>query len=122
MDDRRDTERKSPGLYFGIVDRNSGNIVGTLGDITIRGLMLIGDNPFETNAIYQLKLVMPTAVMGSREIPFDGRCIWSKETAESGRFCAGFQFTDISSQNVERIELMVESRLFESSRSQIVRF
>lgn len=122
MDDRRDSERKSPGLYFGIVDRNSGNIVGTLGDITIRGLMLVGDNPFDTNAVYQLKLVMPTAILGSREIPFDGRCVWSKETAESSRFCAGFQFTDISSQNVERIELMVESRLFESCRSQTVRF
>ena len=121
MDDRRNTERKSPGLYFGIVDRNSGNLAGTLGDITVKGLMLIGEKPFETHSTYQLKLVMPATIMGSKEIPFDARCIWCKETADYNRYCSGFQFTDISPHNVERIEMMIESRLFETSRSQMAR-
>jgi hypothetical protein len=122
MDEKRQQERKSPSLYFGIVDRSSGNLVGTLGDITIRGLMLIGDTPFEVNSLYRLELIMPAAVMGSKEIQFEARCVWCKETADPGRYCAGLQFTDITPHNVERIELMVESRLFEANRSEIVRF
>jgi len=90
-----------------VIDTVSERNLGRLVNIHREGLMLLGDAPLKTDALYQVVLRLPEPMNGQSEVSVGVDCLWLRELEEGGQFWAGFQIIDISAQDLEFIDALV---------------
>lgn len=81
--------------------------LGELVNITIEGMMSIGETPVELDAILQISLELPEPIAGEDHIDLGVICLWTREAEHSNRYWAGFQIIDASMQSIKRIESLI---------------
>ena len=81
--------------------------MGALVNITIEGLMLMSNEPIESNRIYQMKLELPETINGHDSIELGVDCLWSRGEAQYQRYWAGFQIIDASQISIKIIESLI---------------
>ncbi len=81
--------------------------LGELVNITIEGLMTIGETPVELDAILQISLELPESISGVDHIDLGVTCLWTREADHCNRYWAGFQIIDASMQAIKRIESLI---------------
>jgi len=105
--ERRKLERRQLIYYLRVFDRDTGELLGHLVDITTEGVMLISEAPLEADKVFHLKMRLPEQMAGSREVGFDAVSRWSKQDVNPDFYDTGFQFMDISPENKEIIEDLI---------------
>ena len=96
-------------FYSRVYDENTHHQAGRLVDITTVGIRLISDNFIETDTDFQLRMVLPKGIEGKKSIRFDARSIWCKKTTHTELYDAGFKLTNISPENLEIIEQLIQN-------------
>lgn len=109
-----DRDNYIPQSFFIVHEQNTENVVGYLLDISVRGLMIIGEIPFAQDAVYQFYLNFTTLLDYELQILFDLRCAWINSTANSEYFIAGFELIKADPEHIHIIKQLIER--FEPTR------
>lgn len=107
MQDRRQLPRKIASDTIQVRDINTTRAMGRVVNLTSEGLMLIGDNPIESNLIFQFELQLPQPHMSQALLQVGVESLWCSDANEPNYYWTGFRIIDISLDTIEVIESLV---------------
>ena len=100
--------------YLRVFDNKTGRLVGQLVDITTQGMKLTSQHPVETNASFELRMVLPDTINGERKITFDTESIWCTKDINPKYYSIGFEFRQISQRDIKKVENLIMEFSFEN--------
>ena len=110
MHKKRNRKRVHLVYYLLVFDGHTDKLAGNLVDITPEGMKLMSNTPHPLDTSYQLRVELPPEVAGNgKQISVNAKCVWCQEKLYSNSFGAGFQFEEISPENVERINNLINN-------------
>ncbi len=115
MKDNRKTHRANILDEFIIINQTTGAQVGSLRNISAGGMQVLGPASFEPDNLYQLSLHLPKPIQGRSSIELVATCQWHSYDPKRRLHRAGFQFTDVSSEDQELILMLQTEYEFEAS-------
>lgn len=104
MKDRRMLKRRHLVFYMRVFDRNTNELLGYLVDITPEGIMLMSEEPIETDTVFQLRMIFPVEVSGRKQLDFEAESVWCEKDVF---YDTGFQLLDVSQEQIEIIKYLI---------------
>jgi len=100
--------------YTQVFDLYGGRLLGYLEDLTLRGVMVIGDKALPEHSKITLAIELPEleGVSASR-IVLAARVVWCHEDISPDYFNIGFEFLDVKSEQKGIIEAIVRQYEFQ---------
>lgn len=116
MQERRRYKRQVLVMYLHVFDLETGKVVGYLADLSVHGLMTVGERPLENGkelnlGIRRQKLESDLHYVNSKEdsyISVRAQTRWHS-TVSDGLHGTGFMFTEISAEATAEIENLIAS-------------
>jgi hypothetical protein len=113
MSEQRKEERKKLLTFTPVFDLQKNNLLGYLGDLTLEGAMLVGNNPAEVDK----KLTLAIEFHETPEIPatrmtIPARVAWCKHEQTSTYFNTGVEFLELTDENKMVIVAILERYQF----------
>ncbi len=99
FEERRRLKRRHLIYYLKVTNQVDGQLIGYLVDITEEGLMLISNDPIETQIEFPFRMALPQEIMMKTEIQLDAKCMWCKKDVNPDFYASGFQITAISDED-----------------------
>ena len=109
MRNKRTSIRKRPNESIAICDINTGYDLGYLANISMGGLMLVGQISTAPGTLFQLQMPLPTPIDGIKNIKFGVESLWCQRAKETCSYWTGFQIIDISDSSSKTIEALISS-------------
>ena len=103
MEERRKEKRTSIAGRIDVVDVQYDENIGTLVDISPKGLRLKGAEPIEAYDQLKLQLGLPDRIFGKKTIDVVAICMWCEPDAEENRWLCGFEFSNVSQEDSSTI-------------------
>lgn len=96
MPEQRRHKRRHLIYYLDVFDRSTGARLGSLGDLTAQGMLLLADRPYVSGAELALEVELPVAsgFQGGR-FAVDARVMWSDVDSNPAYHCVGLAFEDL---------------------------
>ncbi|MFC1551976.1 PilZ domain-containing protein [Candidatus Latescibacterota bacterium] len=113
LKDKRKEKRVDLVYNLAAYDRNSGEVIGYLADITPSGVMLLCEKPLELNKEYYFKIEINSPSSDSKQIQFDAECCWRKTNDSIDFYNCGFKFTRIDTEYIGEIDFIIEQYCIE---------
>ncbi len=111
MQERRKYARKRTSKLLEVVDVNTNELLGSVVDISLGGVMLICNREIEDNAVFQVALTIPKDYDGASQIEFGAEVLWAEISGHANQFWVGMHIIDISSEAESQYEAFVENYL-----------
>lgn len=109
MEERRNLKRRHLIYYLRVFNSKTDQLIGHLVDITHKGIMLISEEPIETNAIFQLRMIFLSEIDRRKEIGFNAKSLWCKKDINPDFFDTGFQLIDVPKEDILIFEHLIRS-------------
>ncbi len=109
MQNKRASTRKRPNESIAVCDINTGQTLGYLANISLGGLMLVGQISTAPGTLFQLQMPLPTPINGATHIEFGVESLWCQRVRETCSYWTGFQIIDISDSASETIEILIST-------------
>ncbi len=93
--DRKHPRRRTSDYLF-VVERNSGKMLGRIGNLSLGGLMVIGDGPMPVGDTMHLKLAFGHKVLDRDCLEFEAECRWSARNDLADWWETGFELRGLS--------------------------
>jgi hypothetical protein len=107
--ERRRGERRAFTDYVQFRDIQTGALVGTLSDISLRGFRLEGPDPVTPNMYHQFRIDLPPGLPGSMFIALTARSRWSqRHPMDSRLFLSGYEIQRMDSSAGSAIRHLFE--------------
>lgn len=110
-DDKRKLKRRHLIYYLKIFDQRKGSLLGHLGDITFRGILLVSEKTIKIDKVFHLKMELPNKK--AENFKFDAVCRWCKRDINPDLFASGFEFLDLSPETIGKIRTLISSLGFQ---------
>ncbi|MDR1520779.1 MAG: PilZ domain-containing protein, partial [Planctomycetota bacterium] len=94
--------------YLRVFNRNTGDVIGNLVDITTKGIMILRDSPIEVGGSYSLRLRWRNHEDRLQLADFSGVCRWCRPDVNPDFYGAGFTITPANVDDVERISRLID--------------
>jgi len=108
MAEHRRAKRKPPSRPIQVINAMTGASVGHVGNLSINGMMLIGDAPLREDALFQFVFHLPDPKGNEVALEIGMHEQWSEPASVPGQFWAGFRIIDIAPHDLEILEAWVE--------------
>lgn len=105
--DRRSLPRYQLDARIEVINQTSGTTLGTLVDIHLEGLLLMGAEQLQSDHLYQIKLMLGGSDSNLEPIEFGIDCLWARAMAQEGRFWAGCRIIDVSPAAQKNLEQLI---------------
>jgi len=119
MDERRKETRRRLTTFTKVYDLHPRLLLGYLGDLTLRGAMVIGTNLTTINKETVLEIEFPSELpsipMLRIEIP--ARIAWCRPDESPQYFNIGVEFTEVTAENAELFQQILERYHFRHTLS-----
>jgi hypothetical protein len=92
MEDRRQWERSPASFYAEIRRGDTGQILGHLGDISIRGLLMIGSVPLTVGDRLPLQIELPRDAGPMKYLEVRAQVCWSQPDLNPDLNASGLEF------------------------------
>ena len=102
--ERREITRHQLGECLKIYNRNTMKEMGSIGNISSNGLMLISTVPVLMGAVYSMRIILPEAGSQVRFIDFDARCHWCKPDIGPEFFDSGYSIVKAGDDIINLVE------------------
>lgn len=79
MNERRRQDRFETEQWYRVVDRDTGDQIGDLTNLSEDGAMFITEEPIETSASFKCRMELPESIENQTEVTFDAECMWSNQ-------------------------------------------
>ncbi len=113
MRERRKIKRRHIMFYSRVFNRQTGELIGYLGDLTQEGAMVISEEPLEINEIYKLRLDLPADLYQKAILGLEARSVWCKPDVDPNFFNTGFKFLGIATQDLTIIQRIIADYKFQ---------
>lgn len=115
MTDHRKAERVKAMIFTAVYEINGHILLGFLGDITLQGAMVVGEKPIKTghNTTLSIEFHGATEVPGG-QLTIPAHAAWCRQEQESAYYHTGFEFLELTEQNRQTIETLLERYKFSS--------
>ncbi len=104
---RRAKRRKASNIV--VVDTMTGQVIGTLSNLSETGMLLILGEAVISDALFQLRFSLPASGGGNRSVDVGAHELWSDEAAAPGQVWTGFRFIDVGPEDVAYIREWVDA-------------
>ena len=108
MKERRKHHRKDLAFFTRLFDRDTGQLLGHLANLTVEGAMIISNEPIEAEKVYRLHMDLPDQRFGKAHLDLDAKSVYCQPDINPQFYNAGFQFVNISPRDIGIIESIVQ--------------
>ena len=119
MTERRKETRRRLATFTKVYDLHPKLLLGYLGDLTLRGAMVIGTNLTTINKETELEIEFPSELPGvpvlRMKIP--ARIAWCRPDESPQSYNIGLEFLEVTTENTELIEQVLERYHFRHTLS-----
>jgi hypothetical protein len=112
MEEKRGLKRRHLIYYLRVFEKNADQPIGHMVDISTGGMMLISEKPIKTDHVFELRMVLPVEIEGSREITFSAESKWCSEDENPDFYNTGFQLISPSKEHVKITEHLIQKFCF----------
>jgi Tfp pilus assembly protein PilZ len=111
--ERRRIPRKYLVIYSRVFDRNTGQVLGYLSDLTNGGAMIISDDPRTLNVDIPLRFDLPDPPLFSTDhLNVDARVAWCQPDIDPAFYNIGFAFKEVNAEQARIIVEMIDAYEF----------
>ena len=107
MIERRKHKRSKSHYPLPVMDRNTGEQLGILIDLSLSGLLMRTMRTVRINSTYPLQIIFPLTIGKSNNIEFSAKIVWIDSLEQKGLY-AGLSFIDVSDDALDRIRQLVD--------------
>lgn len=104
--ERRSIKRHQLQDYLRIYNRNTMRVMGSIGNISCNGLMLISSVPVLIGAVYNMRIILPNDDMEDRYLDFDARCHWCRPDVGPEYFDSGYSIVNAGHDIIDLVETL----------------
>jgi hypothetical protein len=108
MEERRSLERLRPYYYLRVYDDGGDDYVGSVVDISVKGIRMVGESRFRVSKKYTFTMKLPEGSFFGDSVRVAAECRWCKENGDDGSFETGFRFKKDVHQGVFTIKGIVD--------------
>jgi hypothetical protein len=113
MQERRKSPRKDLMSYSQVFDVNRGKLIGYLGDLSLSGAMIIGDEPQKVDERATISIQLPELPNNSAtHLILRVRVAWCHEDLSPEYFNVGMEFSVVTDEQKKIIEAIIENYEF----------
>lgn len=105
---KRDMKRHYLIYYLRVFNRENGEVLGHLVDITPKGIMVMRDSPIETGVMYSLRLRWRNSAGKLQIADFEGVCRWCRPDVNPDFYGAGFAISTEHPEHIGVIHALIE--------------
>ena len=91
----RQLKRRHLIYYLEVYDLETGELLGHLVDLTIKGMKLVSKNKIPTGKNFALKMIMPEEYCTEREVRFSAVSAWCRQDVNPDFYATGFNTPDL---------------------------
>ena len=103
--ERRTIKRHQLNEYLRVFNRNTMREMGSIGNISSNGLMLISTVPVLIGAVYSMRIILPD---GHPPVDFEARCHWCKPDVGPEYFDSGYSIVNAGSGIIDLVDSLKE--------------
>lgn len=107
MKEQRKLKRRHIMFYSRVFNRETGNLIGYLGNMTAEGIMIISEYPLEVGIDYLLRMDLPLDIYSKAMLNLKARSAWCQPDIDPNFYNTGFQLSNTSKDDVAIIERVV---------------
>lgn len=113
MLERRKQPRKDLMSYSQVYELYHGKLIGYLGDITLLGAMVIGNEPLEVNTEMNISILLPELPnITTTRMSLPVRVVYCQKDLSPEYYNIGFEFTLVTEPQRQIIEAIIENYEF----------
>ncbi len=119
MNNHRKESRKKLMAFTPVYELLHKTLLGYVGDLTMQGVMVIGEKSIEVDKHLTLGIEFPESLPETPavRVAIPVRAAWCRQDDSPHYFNIGFEFTDVSPENAKIIEAILERYQFHSVTS-----
>ncbi len=118
MSEQRKEERKILITFTPVYELEKNSLLGYLADLTAQGAMLVGSKPVEVSKKITLAIEFhETPEFPAIRMTLPARAAWSKHEEKSNYFNTGVEFLELTDQNKQIIEAILQRYQFRKEPS-----
>ena len=102
--ERRRLKRRYLAFFTRVYDRNSGQMLGHLDNVSTEGAMIIGQFPIQSGQTFRLRMDLSEYIFGKAHLDFDAISAWCQPDLDPTFYNTGLKFIDIAPDDMEIIE------------------
>jgi hypothetical protein len=116
MNNNRKESRKKLMAFTPVYELLHKKLIGYIGDLTLKGVMVIGEKPIEVDRNFTLGIEFPegSVSISTARIVMPSRAAWCRNDDSPQYFNIGFEFLEVSPENAKVIEAILERYQFRS--------
>jgi hypothetical protein len=107
--EQRRAPRRRVDTAIAVENAMNDQYMGHIGNISNSGLMLISDRPLHPDAIYQLRLTLPSRGTGAHTMEFGVHEQWSEDASVPGQIWTGFRIIAIAADDADRLKAWIDA-------------
>ncbi len=107
MKDRRRLKREHIMFYSRVFDRETGALLGYLGDLTPIGCMVIGEKSLAPDTDYMLRIDLPEDMYPKPVLNVSAQSVYCRPDVDPRFYTIGFSFQDLRPEDVAIVEQIV---------------
>ena len=110
MSDRRQETRKRFTAFTPVYDLRPRILLGYLGDLNLRGALVVGKNLTTINKETVLEIIFPGELANITVVPvtIPARIAWCKADEQSQSYNIGIEFTELTPLHADLIQQILE--------------
>lgn len=103
MNEYRRKPRRNPPEPILVIDAMTGASVGSIGNLSETGMLLIATETLRDDALYQFQFRLPSANGNLDSIEVGAHLLWRDDESGPGISWTGFRFISVPDPQVERL-------------------
>jgi hypothetical protein len=119
MDDKRKIKRRYLLYYTRVYDASKQEQIGNLVDITPKGAMILGPDPLPEGQSLCLRIELSEDVSNKPHIELPAYVKWCHPDLDPSQYDIGFEFAEISPEDVAIIENIINTYGFRDNEPNI---
>lgn len=108
----RQLKRRHIIYYLEVFDQESGQLLGHLVDLTVKGMKLVSKEEIPQGKTFTLRMVMPEEYCPEREVRFEATSTWCGRDVNPDFYAIGFATADLSDSNRRLFMILINQAGF----------
>jgi PilZ domain len=105
--ENRRFRRRSLLYQLKVTNKNTGEGLGKVANITPDGLMLLNADRIVDDTMVTLRIELPELIFGKAHIDCDAKCMWCRPGINKKLFEAGFQLLEMEEMDIQTIVALI---------------
>lgn len=107
MEEKRSIERIRCYYYLKVYNKDTKEDIGSVTDISAKGMRLVSENPFALNTLYRFNIKLPKGYILGDSFDIDAEVRWCNKNEEDIYYESGFEFVNAERKGVIYVRTLI---------------